>query len=99
MPGRNHGHSPTVLRSAQSGQKVFQRAAARDGLGTLGDDVRARPRLLVAALDEQPLRLLPGARALQREPAAQLLAVQDEDGVPTLDGLRPCDASSLLVVA
>ena len=55
--------------------------------------------VLVAALDEQPLRRRAAARALEREAAAQLLAVQDEDGVPALERLRPRDAAALLVGA
>ena len=65
----------------------------------LGDDVRARARLVVAALDQQPLRLLAGPGALQGEAAAQLLAVQDEDGVAALERLGPGDAAALLVGA
>ena len=43
--------------------------------------------------------LAPAARALEREAAAQLLAVQDEDGVAALERLRPGDAAALLVGA
>ena len=54
---------------------------------------------LVAALDQQPLRLLAGPGALQGEAAAQLLAVEDEDGVAALERLRPGDPAALLVAA
>jgi hypothetical protein len=60
-------------------------------------DVRARARVVVAALDEQPLRLGARPRALQSEPALQLLAVQDEDRVAALERLRPSDPAALLV--
>ena len=40
-----------------------------------------------------------GARALERPAAAQLLAVQHEDGVAALERLRPGDAAALLVAA
>ncbi len=43
--------------------------------------------------------LSPATRALEREAAAQLLAVQDEDGVAAVERLRPGDASALLVGA
>ena len=43
--------------------------------------------------------LAPVARALQREAAAQLLAVQHEHRVPALERLRPGDAPALLVAA
>ena len=53
--------------------------------------------VVVAALDEQPLRLGAGAGALEGEAAVQLLAVQDEDGVAALQRLRPGDPAALLV--
>src|SRR3954453_1636154 len=52
------------------------------------------PSFVVAALDQQPL---PRPGALQREAAAQLLAVQDEDRVAALERLGPRDAPALLV--
>src|SRR5919202_7112896 len=83
----------------KSGEQLVERAAGDDGLGPLGHDVRAGARLVVAALDEQPLR--PGARPrpLEREAAAQLLAVEHEHGVAALERLRPRDAAALLVGA
>src|SRR4051794_10445866 len=83
--------------SGASAEQLRQRPAADDGLRPLGDDVRAGARLVVAALDQQPLRLGAGSRALEREAAAQLLAVQDEDGVAALERLGPGDAAALLV--
>ena len=56
---------------------------------SLGDDVGAGRGLLVASLDQQPLGLLAGAGALEGEAALQLLPVQDEDRVPTLERLGP----------
>ena len=50
-------------------------------------------------LIEQPLRLRARPRALEGEAAAQLLAVQDEDGVAAVERLRPGDAPALLVGA
>src|SRR3954452_6265840 len=81
------------------GEQLRERAAAEDRLRPLDDDVRAGARLVVAALDQQPLRLGARAGALEREAAVQLLAVQDEDGVATLDRLGPGDAAALLVGA
>src|SRR5436190_24320024 len=78
---------------------LLQRATAHDRRRLLGDDVRARARLLVAALDEQPLRLCSRARALQREAAAQLLTVEHENRVATLERLRPGHPAALLVCA
>src|SRR3954467_2943323 len=53
--------------------------------------------MLVAALDEEPLRLRATARALQREPATKLLSTQDEDRVPAFERGRPGDAAPLFV--
>src|SRR3954471_5138605 len=82
-----------------SADQLRQRPAAEDRLRPLLDDVRARARLVVAALDQQPLRL--GARpgALEREAAAPLLAVQDEARVAALEPPRPGHAAALLVGA
>src|SRR3954452_21684819 len=79
------------------GEQLRERAAAQDRLGPLDDDVRAGARLVVAALDQQPLRLGARSGALEREAAAQLLAVQDEDRVAALERLGPGDAAALLV--
>src|SRR3954447_21653074 len=86
-------------RLTSSTEQLGQRPAAEHRLGPLGDDVRAGPRLVVAALDQQPLRLGARPRALEGDPAAQLLAVQDEDGVAALERLRPGDAATLLIGA
>ena len=80
-------------------EQLVERAAADHRLRLFGDHVRARARLVVPALDQQPLRLLAGAGALQGEAAAQLLAVEDEDGVAALERLRPGDPAALLVGA
>src|SRR6185436_3354047 len=78
----------------------MRNACAQD-LGSPGRSggVRAWLRVLVAALDEQPLRSRARAGALEREAAAQALAVQDEDGVAALERLGPGDAAALLVGA
>src|SRR5436305_6833444 len=55
--------------------------------------------MLVATLDQQPLRLLAPASALQREAAAQLLAVEHEHRMTALERLGPRHASALLVGA
>src|SRR3954468_23318168 len=56
-------------------------------------------RKLVPALDQQPLRLLAAAGALQGEAAPQLLAVEGEDGGAALRRLGPGDPAALLVAA
>src|SRR3954454_1823817 len=84
---------PASLRA----EKLRERLAAEHRLRPLGDDVRAGASLVVAALDQQPLRLGARSRALQREAAAHLLAVQDEDAVAALERLGPGDAAALLV--
>src|SRR5919206_3080007 len=71
----------SVARDGSVAQQLLERPSADHRLRSLGDDVRAGARVVVAALDEQPLRLGTRARPLEREAAAQLLAVQDEDGV------------------
>src|SRR5919199_1198858 len=76
-----------------------ERTAADNRLGPLGHDVGARTRLLVAALDQQPLGLGAGPRALEGEPAAQLLAVQDEHRVAAVERLGPRHPAALLVRA
>ena len=80
-------------------EQIRERAAAHHRLGPLGDDLRAGTGLVVAPLDQQPLRLGARSRPLEGEPAAQLLAVQDEDGVAAVERLGPCDAAALLVGA
>src|SRR3954462_11827011 len=80
-------------------EKLRERLAAEHRLRPLGDDVRAGASLVVAALDQQPLRLGARSRALQREAAAHLLAVQDEDAVAALERLGPRDPAALLIGA
>src|SRR3954453_11976831 len=75
-------------------EQLGQRPAADDRLGALGHDVGAGPCPVVAALDQQPLRLSAGPRALEREAAVQLLAVEDEDRVAALERLGPRDAAA-----
>src|SRR3954451_14060115 len=77
-----------------------------DGLSTQASSARpatslrrSRLRELVLALDQQPLRLLAAAGALQGEAALQLLAVEDEDGVAALQRFGPGDPPALLVGA
>src|SRR5215218_5185419 len=82
---------------AVSAEQLAERPAADDGLGALADDVGGRPRIVVAPLDEQPLRLGARTRALEGEAAAQLLAVKHEDRVAALERLGPRDAATLLV--
>ena len=75
VPGRRDprpGEAAREPASARSSSRVRPLTTDR---GRLGGDVRAGARVVVAALDEQPLRLRPRARALQRESPAQLLAV------------------------
>ena len=50
----SRGEAP---RRRGSAEQLGERAAADDRLGSLGGDVRAGARLVVAALDQQPLRL------------------------------------------
>src|SRR3954465_6996898 len=88
---------PGSLRS--SAEKLRERLAAEHRLRPLGDDVRARASLVVAALDQQPLRLGARSRALERETAAHFLAVQDEDAVAALERLGPRHAAALLIGA
>src|SRR3954470_381316 len=78
-------------------EKLRERLAAEHRLRPLGDDVRAGTSLVVAALDQQPLRLGARSRALQREASTQLLAVQHEDRVAAVERLGPGDAAALLV--
>src|SRR3954447_23606371 len=47
----------TRRRAERSIEQRLERPAAEDRLRPLGDDVRAGARLVVAALDQQPLRL------------------------------------------
>src|SRR4051794_36306702 len=91
--------TPATILVSSATQELLQRAAARDGLRALGDDLRAGARGVVAALDQQPLRLRTGAGALQREAAVELLAVQHEDGMAALERRGPRDAAALLVGA
>src|ERR1044072_3167317 len=60
---------------------------------------RSRQGLVVPAFDQQPLRALPLADALEGEPALQLRAVEDEYGVPAVDRLGPGDPPAPLVGA
>jgi len=84
--------------SALAGEQLVERPPGADGGRRLGDDVAAGARLPVAALDEQPLGALAGpAGALEREAAAELRPVQDEDRVTALERLGPRDAAALLV--
>jgi hypothetical protein len=78
----------TGAASRRSAEQLRQRPAADDRRRPLGGDVRAGARLVVAALDQQPLRLGARSSALEREAAAELLAVEDEDGVAALERLR-----------
>src|ERR1700761_5389624 len=80
-----------------SSEQLGERATAEDRAGMFGDDVGVGLRVLVAALDQEPLRLCARACALQREAAAQLLSVEHEHGVATGERLWPGDASTLLV--
>src|SRR4051794_37789142 len=80
-------------------EKLRERLAAEHRLRPLGDDVRAGASLVVTALDQQPLRLGARSRALEREAAAHLLAVQDEDAVAAFERLGPGDAAALLISA
>src|SRR4051794_3217561 len=73
----------------------IERPPADHRLRALGDDVRARARLVVAALDEEPVPV----GALQGEAPAQLGAVQDEDRVAALERLGPRHPAALLVGA
>src|SRR3954469_23634432 len=63
-------------------------------IGSVMAAMLPRHGFVVAALDQQPL---PRPRALQREAAAQLLAMQDEHRVAALERLGPCHPSALLV--
>src|SRR5580704_6054732 len=79
--------------------QLLQGSATEHRGGLLRDDVGAWARVIVAPLDQQPLRLGAGPRALQGKAAAQLLAVQHEHGVPTLLCLGPGHPATLLVGA
>src|SRR5829696_9396606 len=59
-----------ILRSLRA-EELRERPAAHDRLRPLRDDVRAGASLVVAALDQQPLRLGARSRALKREAAAE----------------------------
>src|SRR4051812_46906648 len=63
-------------------------------IGSVMSSMLPRAGFVVAALDQQPL---PRPRALQREAAPQLLAVQHEHRVAALERLGPRDAPTLLV--
>src|SRR5271166_544321 len=64
-------------RSSPIAQQLVQRAAAEHRGGMFDDDVRPRPRVVVAPLEQQPLGFEPcrRSRSLQREAAVELLAV------------------------
>src|SRR5205814_8567317 len=62
--------------------KLLPGPAAAHARGLLGHDVRARPRVLVADLDQDPAAL---AGAGQAEPAGDLVTVQGEVEVARLD--------------
>jgi hypothetical protein len=60
----------STLEMTPSLQNVVKGPAAQGRLRALSDNVRAGARLLIAALDQQPLRLRARARALEGKPAA-----------------------------
>ena len=64
--------------SSVLGGHILHGAAAEHGLGLGAHRVAARVGGLVAALHQQPLRLVAAARAAQRVAAAQLLALQPD---------------------
>src|SRR4051812_5522301 len=66
---------------------LVDRPSRTDGFRLRADRVPARIRTLVAALEDQPLRLGAPARALQRPAAAQLLALQPDRQMAVLKRL------------
>ena len=80
-------------------QQLLQRPRAEHRARLLGDDVAAGAGVVVAALDQQPLRTGAGGRPLQGESAGQLLAVEHEHGVSPLERLGPGDPAALLIGA
>src|ERR1700704_6917172 len=86
------------MRAARSScEDLIERVAAEDRARALGDDVRARFRVLIASLDQQPLRLGARSGALQGKAAVQLLSMKHENGMTAGERPRPRDASALLV--
>src|SRR4051812_26887792 len=75
----------------------LERLAAEHRVGVLGGHLGPWARLVVPALDQQPLGLLPVACPLQGKAAPQLLAVEDEDRMTALQSLRPRHTATLLV--
>src|SRR5207253_1718813 len=67
-----------ALSPLTAAHQLVEGAAAEHRRARFGDHVRPRSRVLVAALDQEPLGLGPRARTLQRESPVQLLAVQHE---------------------
>jgi len=65
-----------VANLLASGDQLVKRARAQHRARLLGHDIGAGPRVLVAAFDQQPLRLSPAAGSLQREPADAAAAEQ-----------------------
>ena len=78
---RVHGGQPSA--SAE----LLERPSASHRLRLRADRVAPRVGALVAALDQQPLRLGAAAGALQRPAAAQLLALEPERQVAALERL------------
>src|SRR3712207_9366965 len=80
--------STAFIASACSGAFIadlLEGAAGLDRLGLGADRVPARVGALVAALEQQPLRLRAAAGALQRPAADELLAVEPELRVARLE--------------
>src|SRR5207237_9714544 len=82
-----------------AGEQLLERAPAQHGCRLLCDDGVAVAGVLVAPLEQQPLRLGPRSSSLQRESSAKLVPVQHEHGVAALERLRPRHAPPLLVRA
>src|SRR3954447_18208589 len=96
-PVRSPRRAKTLMRSDRGRlDGLSTKASSALSAGSLR---RSWPSELVLALDQQPLRLLAAAGALQGEAALQLLAVEDEDGVAALQRFGPGDPPALLVGA
>ncbi len=79
-----HASSPS---SASLARDLLDRPAALDRLGLRALRVAPGVGALVAALDQQPLRLAAAVRPLERPPALELLAVEPDLRVPGVERL------------
>src|SRR5690348_3164187 len=86
-----------AFRSLPSPVDFGKRLSAYHRLRALGNDIRAGAGMVVAALDQQPLRRIAATGALQGKPAVKLLTVQHDHGVAPVKRLGQRHPPALLV--